>query len=181
MIDITQKQLDNQEIALMGIKIASELLHISSVCTDFLGEDFFGGKQISSLFIPSIYKIVFNTLWMEKVNMEEVLASAFHETRHAYQKRCVDFRNRNDFKEDKETINLWENEFWDYAIPKDGTKCNESYLHQSIEIDAIAFSHMLLLHLFSIKTVIPKSVKDQVIERIADIQISPLWRGLKND
>jgi hypothetical protein len=181
MTAITQKQLDNQQAALMGVKIACELLHISGVSTDFFGEDFFEKKQVSSLFIPKIYKIVFNTLWLERAEIEEVLVSAFHETRHAYQKTSVDYGKLYDCKEKKEIIDIWNQEFKDYNNPKDGNPCNESYLQQLIEIDAIAFSHLLMLKLFTLKTVIPDNIKNLVINRMNNIQMDPLWRALEND
>jgi hypothetical protein len=43
---------------------------------------------------------------------------------------------------------------------------DESYLKQEIEIDAIAFAHKMMLDHFGLKTVLPISIRESVIQRI---------------
>lgn len=88
---------------------------------------------------------MFNDKWLESANELEILTTRFHETKHAYQYHCIQSNSR----EDQETINTWKREFEGYSKPSNtnNPKNDESYLIQAIEIDAIAFSRLLILHL----------------------------------
>lgn len=44
-----------------------------------------------AIFIPDTYTIVFNTDWLDSMHDQEILRCAFHETRHAYQRACLEF------------------------------------------------------------------------------------------
>jgi hypothetical protein len=43
------------------------------------------------MFIQKSYTILFNDDWIRKAHELEILKCAFHETRHSYQKACIDF------------------------------------------------------------------------------------------
>jgi len=75
--------------------------------------------------------------WLKKSHELEVLKCAFHETRHAYQKACIDFPEI--IKHDKDEVEVWKKEFEEYKEPS----FNE-YLDQTIEKDAVWFSERLI-------------------------------------
>jgi hypothetical protein len=69
---------------------------------------------------------------------EEIVLTALHETRHAYQRANIDFPQFFVGKETEETINRWKKDFENYNKP------HEHYLSdnasQTIEKDATEFA-----------------------------------------
>lgn len=84
--------------------------------------------------------------------------------RHAYQGYCIHTQSR----EPQSTLDKWEYETLNYIMPsgKNNEIDDESYLKQEIEIDAIAFAHKMMLNHFGLKTVLPISIRESVIQRI---------------
>jgi hypothetical protein len=70
----------------------------------------------------------------------EVLKCAFHETRHAYQKACIDFPELITSDVSKDIIEVWKKEFYDYLDPR-----FDGYFEQEIEKDAIKFSEIMVI------------------------------------
>lgn len=118
------------------------------------------------MFLPDIYVIVFNNEWLRNAKMEEVIICSIHETRHGYQKACIDYNDIAE-QEDPFLVSMWEKDFKNYVKPSSFT--NESYIMQEIEIDAIAFSHYAMNKVFNINTFIPKNIKEKVYEKIIKI------------
>jgi hypothetical protein len=105
-------------------------------------------------------KIIFNEQWVEKSSWIEVIVTAFHETRHAYQGYCI----KNRTYESNQTIDIWQQEFTNYLQPtgKNNEHNDAEYLNQAIEIDAIVFTHQKIYEFFGVKTLLPASIKDRL-------------------
>ncbi|MBU0996967.1 MAG: hypothetical protein KKE16_02865 [Firmicutes bacterium] len=157
---------ENKMTAKLGVKMASTILGITQVNIDFIDGVGFRNTGSSSVFSPQKYKISFNLDWLRQSEMLEVLATSFHETRHAYQKLHTDFHPGLKYSEKKETVDSWRTDFLSYQKP--GMELKSDYLLQSIEIDAIAFSHYLLKELFKTSTLIPSEVKEEVESMIKE-------------
>jgi hypothetical protein len=149
--------MNNIEIALKGIKIASNLLNIPEPSIFFASSDELPNKEVTALFRHKDYEVIFNEDWLAEVPWIEVMVTCFHETRHAYQAYSV----KNRINESKETLTKWNNDFNTYNMPS-GTldeKDDVDYLTQSIEIDAISWTHIKIKELFNVKTIIPDGIK----------------------
>lgn len=117
-------------------------------------------KEITGMYLFESDEIIFNEQWVEKSPWIEVIITAFHETRHAYQGYCI----KNRTYESNETIQNWQQEFTNYLQPtgKNNEHDDAQYLNQEIEIDAIAFTHKIMLDYFGVKTVIPSDIRKKV-------------------
>ena len=151
----------NTETALVGIQAASKILNITPQKVYFTRGSDFPNPEISSIYRHKDNEIIFNKDWIKRSNELEILVTAFHETRHAYQYHCIKTKSR----EDIETINVWEKEFNQYTSPsgKNTPKSDIDYLKQSIEIDAIAFAYHQMKELFDVEVKIPDTIKNEVI------------------
>ncbi len=152
--------MNNLYVALIGVQAASKILQIKEPTIYFNKSTDFSNPNISSFYHKSTHSIVFNEDWAAQVDELEILVTAFHETRQAYQYHCIKTKSR----EDMETINVWEKEFNQYTSPsgKNTPKSDIDYLKQSIEIDAIAFAYHQMIELFDVQVKIPDEIKEQV-------------------
>lgn len=123
----------NKSIAKQAVEYASSILELSDIEVHFKPQDFFPNKDVNAMFIPNGYYIVFNEDWLKNANELEVMKCGFHETRHAYQRACIDFPEI--MKHEAIEVEIWKKEFEQYKNPN----FNE-YLDQEIEKDAINFS-----------------------------------------
>lgn len=114
--------------------------------------------EISSIYRYKNNEIIFNEDWVNRSNELEIMITALHETRHAYQKYCIDTRSREDIK----IIEAWEKEFNQYnqSSGKNTPTDDSSYLKQAIEIDAIAFAYQQMKELFDVEVKIPEEIKE---------------------
>lgn len=141
--------MTNKEIAELGVSLASNLLGLSELIILYRPASHFSGDDVNALFIKSKYFIVFKDEWIETAYQFDILTSAFHETRHAYQNAQVDFPEEFKYKELKEVIDKWKMELANYkASPNISEEHDKQYLDQDIELDAIAFEHYLAMRLF---------------------------------
>jgi hypothetical protein len=156
--------MDQYEIAISGVKIASKICDIPIPQIFFYKESDLANKEITGVFLFDDYSIVFNEDWILRTEWLEVMVTCFHETRHAYQYHSVTTKSN----EDVETRNQWRREFENYRLPsgKNTPEDDINYLSQSIEIDAIAFAHKMMLQYFEVKTVIPEVIKNKVENNI---------------
>lgn len=69
---------------------------------------------------------------------EEIVLTALHETRHAYQRANIDFPQFFVGKETEETINRWNKDFENYNKPHEHNLSD--YASQTIEKDATEFA-----------------------------------------
>jgi len=150
--------------ALIGIQAASKILNITPPKVYFASDSDFPNTEISSIYRHKNNEIIFNEDWINRSNELEILVTAFHETRHAYQYHCIKTKSR----EDIETINVWEKEFNQYTSPsgKNTPKSDIDYLKQSIEIDAIAFAYHQMKEIFDVEVKIHKEIKELVESRM---------------
>lgn len=152
--------MNNAEAAIVGVKIASEILRIPEPGVFFIESKNLPNKEITGLFISKEYEIIFNEEWVIKSPQIEIFITCFHEARHAYQFHSI----KNNINETKEVLEQWKMEFESYNIPsgKNNPLSDIDYLKQSIEIDAIRFTHSQIKELFGVKTIIP----DVIIKEI---------------
>lgn len=132
----------NKKAARYGVEYASTILNISNIEVHFKPQSFFPSKDVNAMFIPKGFFIVFNIDWLKMAHELEVLKCAFHETRHAYQKACIDFPEI--VKHDEHEVEIWKREFNEYMNPS-----FDGYLNQFLEKDAIEFSNNLLDQIIS--------------------------------
>jgi len=109
--------------------------------------EFLKGKTITSMYLPDYNLILFNQDWLSVAKFEEVILTAFHETRHAYQKAQIDGIPNLKQSEEPETIAKWKHEFEEYYRPSEDYQDDSEYLEQEIEKDAISFSEICLREL----------------------------------
>lgn len=144
-----------------AVNIASQILNIPKPEVLFVNEDYFYNKEITGMFIPEDYKILFNIDWINRSNELEILITVFHETRHAYQKCCID----SWFREDSKILESWKQEFKQYNNPSafNTSKDDIRYLTQATEIDAIAFAKYQIKKLFNVDVYLPDEIKGIVM------------------
>jgi hypothetical protein len=96
--------VENADTALIGIQAASKIQLITPPEVYFASGSDFPNSEISSIYRHKNNEIIFNEDWVNRSNELEILVTAFHETRHAYQYHSIKTKSR----EDIETINVWE-------------------------------------------------------------------------
>ena len=126
-----------ESIARDGVEYASRVLGLEEIEVHFRPRTFFKGLESGAIFIPNGYYIVFCSEWLEKASDTEIILCSFHETRHAYQRACIDYPDL--IYHDPKIVKIWKNEFDNYKHPD-----HKDYWDQEIEKDAIRFSEDLL-------------------------------------
>jgi hypothetical protein len=139
-------------IATSTVKNISQVLKIRPPQVYALDVQDFPNPHVSSMYVSSKDVIVFNSSWIDQVDLMEVVATAIHETRHAYESYCVKYN----IYEDENTIQIWKDCFEHYEKPMESldTKDHIDYLNQPIEIDAISFIYHIILDWFKLKLTI---------------------------
>lgn len=130
--------MNKQELAIIMVEYASRILRMSDIKVFFEPKTKFVYEDCSAAFDDKCYYITFNLDWMAAASEEQIILTAFHETRHAYQKANIDFPEYFAGKESSETIEKWRAEIESYKNPIGYSM--EEYNQQSIEQDAIDFS-----------------------------------------
>ena len=150
--------MNNHEVAINGVKIIAKILNIPVPHISFFDPSEVSNNEITGMYLFESDEIIFNEEWIAKSQWIEVIVTAFHETRHAYQGYCIRTRSL----ESKDTLDKWEYETLNYIRPtgKNNEVDDLDYLYQSIEINAIGFTHHKIYEFFGIKTFVPKSIKD---------------------
>lgn len=150
--------MNKHEVAINGVNIAATILNIPVPHYSFFDPSEISNKEITEMYVFESDEIIFNEEWVVKSPWIEVIVTAFHETRHAYQGYCIRTRS----VESKDTLDKWEYVTLNYIRPtgKNNEVDDHDYLNQSIEIDAIGFTHHTIDNFFGVKTVIPYSIKD---------------------
>lgn len=152
--------MDNFNVALAGVKIATKILNIPEPEIFITSEINLSNKEITGYYSFENNEIVFNEDWINRSSWIEVMITSIHESRHAYQGYCIRTKSR----ESLETIVKWEFETLNYIMPsgKNNEIDDEDYLKQEIEIDAITFTHYKIYEFFGVKTIVPDVIKDKV-------------------
>lgn len=157
--------MDNFDIAITGVKIASKILEINTPDVRFFVNEEINNKGINAVYMRNDNIIGFNELWLESVEWLEVMVTCFHESRHAFQHEVINDKYKGNIEIDSMTKQLWIKETNEYKSKFSDIPDNV-YLMQDLEIDAIAFAHKMMLDHFEVKTVIPDQIKDIVLSRI---------------
>jgi hypothetical protein len=161
---VKNQQYDNYQVASLGVNLASKLLAIDPPEISFIAQSFLSNPTITAMYLQETKEIIFNEDWVIQANWLEVIATSFHECRHAYQHHCVETSSR----EDKATREKWAKELSCYFQPSDDKpqEHDVDYLQQSIEIDSIAFTQIQIQSYFHAITVIPEKIITQVNDRV---------------
>src|SRR5690554_2064939 len=154
-------QMNNLDAAILGVKLTSKILEIPEPKVFFVDDNNINKNMITGIFIYDDYEILFNESWVLNSEWIEIMVTAFHETRHAYQ--CYSIKHNKN--EDKITLENWKNDFENYktASGTNNPKLDIDYLTQTIELDAIKFTHYKIKELFNVKTIIPDQIKSKII------------------
>lgn len=132
-----------RETARLGVIYASNKLGLEDgIEVLYRDRDFFQFDHQGAIFIPATYTIIFNIDWLNSIHDEEILRCAFHETRHAYQRACIDFPDMMVLDVEEETVKKWKFEFDNYTHDE-----SKGYDFQELEKDANEFADRLLLEL----------------------------------
>jgi hypothetical protein len=152
--------MDNFDVIISTVRIVEKLLNFPAPELFIIEQNQLPNSEITGMYKFDDNEIIFNEDWVLRSDWTEVIITAFHEMRHAYQGYCI----RTQSRESQETLKQWEYETLNYIMPsgKNNEIDDESYLKQEIEIDAIAFAHKMMLEHFELRTVIPNSIKDKV-------------------
>ncbi|MFH2116725.1 MAG: hypothetical protein ABII85_01635 [Bacillota bacterium] len=160
--------MNKKKKAIDSVELASRILGLSEILVKFKPESAFLNSEINAVFDDKYYIIYFNETWLSKASADEIMVTALHETRHAYQKANIDFPEFFVGRESKETISEWKKDFENYK-PSKNAEVDIEYLTQSIEIDAIAFAHCKMNDLFKITSELPSVIEQSVKNRMNQI------------
>ena len=156
--------MHNLDIANAGVQIVAKLLNFPAPELFIIEQNKLPNSEITGMYKFDDNEIIFNEDWVLRSDWTEVIITAFHEMRHAYQGYCI----RTQSREPQSTLDKWENETLNYIMPsgKNNEIDDESYLKQEIEIDAIAFAHKMMFKYFEVKTLIPDSIKSAIKRKL---------------
>lgn len=88
---------------------------------------------------PSTNRIELNSNYLEKADCEDLLNTILHESRHAFQNKCIDTPNSVTVKDN--IIEVWKDNFDNYIRPDEDF---EAYENQEIEKDANYFADSVM-------------------------------------
>ena len=159
--------LHNLDIANAGVQIVAKLLNFPAPELFIIEQNKLPNSEITGMYKFDDNEIIFNEDWVLRSDWTEVIITAFHEMRHAYQGYCI----RTQSREPQSTLDKWEYETLNYIMPsgKNNEIDDESYLKQEIEIDAIAFAYKMMLKHFKLKTGVPKIIYKDVKNKLLTI------------
>lgn len=166
--------MDNYTFVINGVILAAKILDICVPNVEFLNEENLPERLMNSIFLKEEYTIVFNKEWIKQTNPIEIQITCFHETRHAFQWKCITGEYSKINEINPFIIKKWKNEMIDYIQPTGCTNIDFEYLNQDIEIDAIAFSHYQMNKIFDINSTIPKVIAKKVYEKINEFEMLDL-------
>lgn len=154
--------MDNYEVAISGTNLAAQILGIEAPEVQFFYNQNYSKRGINSVFLKEKYIIAFNEEWIEQASPLEIQITCFHETRHAFQWKCINGECLDVNAVDPEIVDTWKSEMYNYNQPTSKDIPEEFYLKQKIEIDAIAFAHYQMNNFFKVKSIIPEIIKFEV-------------------
>jgi hypothetical protein len=162
--------MDNFDVIISAVRIVEKLLNFPAPELFIIEQNQLRNSEITGMYKFDDNEIIFNEDWVLRSDWTEVIITAFHEMRHAYQGYCI----RTQSRESQETLKQWEYETLNYIMPsgKNNEIDDESYLKQEIEVDAIAFAHKMMLDHFALKTLIPRSIYKNVQNKLFTILVT---------
>jgi hypothetical protein len=152
------------EVCYYGVNIAAKQLAIPVPEIKLIAKTELPNPTITAMYLPSLKCIILNEEWLMTTNWLEIVATCFHECRHAYQHHCIETASREEIA----TLQQWKREFAFYFQPtyRKNQVIDIDYLRQSIEIDAVAYAHYQMNVNFKVKTMIPEAINLAVIQRL---------------
>ena len=164
--------MDNYEVVINGVKIAAKILEIEISEIRFFDKAS-RNKSINAMFLIDKNIIAFNKEWVNKAtNINELLITCFHETRHVFQWEVINGKYNGDEVVSSKTKGVWRAEFNNYHSTTGNIDNDQEYLLQDIEIDAITFTYKLMSDYFSVKCTIPDLIKEQVNKKIKLMELN---------
>lgn len=159
--------MDNFDVVISAVRIVEKILNFPAPELFIIEQNQLSNSEITGMHKFDDNEIILDEDWVLRSDWTEVIITAFHEMRHAYQGYCI----RTQSREPQSTLDKWEYETLNYIIPsgKNNEIDDESYLKQEIEIDAIAFAHKMMLKHFKLKTVVPKIIYKNVKNKLLTI------------
>lgn len=156
--------MDNFDAVISAVRIVERILNFPAPELFIIDQNKLPNSEITGMYKFDDNEIIFNEDWVLRSDWTEVIITAFHEMRHAYQ----GYRIRTQSRESQSTLDKWEYETLNYIMPsgKNNEFDDESYLKQEVEIDAIAFAHKMMLEHFELKTVLPKIIYQKVQNKL---------------
>lgn len=127
-------------LAEYGVLYATRTLGIPAVPVYFLSRKKLGQKSITGIFLPDQEGIIFCLGWLISADSVEILMTAFHEARHAYQRNQIKSLENGVTKEPIEVVQRWQTEFQTYHRASDSKTDDPQYLEQEVERDACDFA-----------------------------------------
>lgn len=162
--------MDNYELAINGTNYAAQILGIEAPEVQFFYNQNYSKRGINSIFLKEKYIIAFNEEWIEQAEPLEIQVTCFHETRHAFQWKCINGECLKGKALDPDIVEIWKSEMNNYKQPTTKDVPEDFYLKQKIEIDAIAFAHYHMNKIFEVKTIIPKLIINDVKSKLLEFE-----------
>lgn len=169
LFEVQQKEKNTKEIIKLGIEMASKLLDVKEPNVSYLPIRKATNQDVSAVYIPETNTISYNKTWLDQSSEVDILAATFHEVRHAYQYEMEKAMLKGKEVAEIELVKKWKEERSLYQVPLIGKHPQVHYLNQEIEIDAVAFAHLVMRTMFGMKSHIPLSVKTKVQHRMKEI------------
>lgn len=160
--------MTRRQISEYGVLIASKVLNIKNVNVKFMDQKMKINPKINAIFMKESYTIYFNDCWLKNSEFLDIMLTSFHETRHAYQYLQIIKSSTLKFIEQEAVLTEWKRGFETYQMPESNKF--SLYLKNPIEIDAIAFSTLLVERLFKTTVSVPVSIRQDVIIRRRQIK-----------
>ena len=104
--------MNNLEVAMAGVKIVAKILNFPVPELYIIEQDKLSNKEITGMYKFKENEIILNEDWALRSEWIEVIITAFHEMRHAYQGYCIRTRSR-----ETKIIDIWEYETNNYVTP----------------------------------------------------------------
>jgi hypothetical protein len=114
--------MDNYNFAEIGVEKASKLLEIEEPEIFFFTTESANHNDVNAIFFKEDYSIGFNSSWVEQANTSEILLTAFHGTRHAFQYSVINKKYSGKEMISPELVAKWKQEFSEYEQPKNLTR-----------------------------------------------------------
>jgi len=102
--------MDNYEVAISGTNLAAQILGIEAPEVQFFYNQNYSKRGINSVFLKEKYIIAFNEEWIEQASPLEIQITCFHETRHAFQWKCINGECLEVNAVDPEIVDIWKSE-----------------------------------------------------------------------
>jgi len=126
--------------------------------------------NISSMYLNETNQIIVNEKVLNELTSVELIATVFHEGRHAQQWHQINHPEES--FEDVSILEKWKNEFLKYNQTYANSNTKE-YLTLAIEVDAVAYTRLNMLRLSNLKIQVHPDMKILVDKRIEEISARP--------